>query len=347
MINFLCFGYEFYEFFCAHFFALLVFQSIVDNKALQHMKTDMDKISNLLEQLIQYSPLIAKEPSANAAEDITTVSDVVTNFDVQHFVGSYAMPWGINIALAIIIYLLGRMVVNVLLSIFGKIMAKSKYDDMLVDFLTSIVKAVLMLFVIVASLDQLGIDTTSLVAILGAAGLAIGLSLQGSLQNFAAGVMLLVFRPFKAGDFVDAAGVSGSVVSIGIFTTIMNTPDNKEIIVPNGAIYSGNITNFSAKPTRRVDMTFGIGYDDDLKKAKAVLEEMLNADERVLKEPKYTVAVGSLGDSSVNIVVRPWVKSSDYWGVLFDFTEQVKLRFDREGISIPYPQMDVHINKND
>lgn len=265
-----------------------------------------------------------------------------TNVDVANLIEVYALPWGINIALAIIIYVVGKLIVNMLVSVFGKIMAKSKYDDMLVDFLKSIVRAVLMLFVIVASLDQLGVDTTSLVAILGAAGLAIGLSLQGSLQNFAAGVMLLVFRPFKAGNFVDAGGVSGSVVSIGIFTTIMNTPDNKEIIVPNGAIYGGNIINYSAKPTRRVDMTFGIGYDDDLLKAKQVLEEMLQADDRVLKDPSYTVAVGNLGDSSVDIVVRPWVKSSDYWGLLFDFTEAVKLRFDQEGISIPYPQMDVH-----
>ena len=285
--------------------------------------------------------------TTDVSEQIASATEVVANFDVQNFVDTYALPWGINMVLAIIVYIIGKMVVGILVNVFDKIMAKSKYDDMLVDFLKSIVKAVLMLFVIVASLDQLGVDTTSLVAILGAAGLAIGLSLQGSLQNFAAGVMLLVFRPFKSGDFVDAGGVAGSVVSIGIFSTIMNTPDNKEIIVPNGAIYGGNITNFSAKPTRRVDMTFGIGYDDDLKKAKAVLEEMLNADERVLKDPKYTVAVGSLGDSSVNIVVRPWVKSSDYWGLLFDFTEAVKLRFDQEGISIPYPQMDVHLNKSE
>lgn len=299
------------------------------------------------QNFIQDASSESETATTDVSEQIASATDVVANFNVQNFVDTYALPWGINIVLAIIIYIIGKMVVGILVNVFGKIMAKSKYDDMLVDFLKSIVKAVLMLFVIVASLDQLGVDTTSLVAILGAAGLAIGLSLQGSLQNFAAGVMLLVFRPFKSGDFVDAGGVAGSVVSIGIFSTIMNTPDNKEIIVPNGAIYGGNITNFSAKPTRRVDMTFGIGYDDDLKKAKAVLEEMLNADERVLKDPKYTVAVASLGDSSVNIVVRPWVKSSDYWGLQFDFTEAVKLRFDQEGISIPYPQMDVHLNKSE
>jgi len=222
---------------------------------------------------------------------------------------------------------------------------KAQLDSILVDFISAIISSLLTLFVIIAAVGKLGVDTTSLVAILGAAGLAIGLSLQGSLQNFAAGVMLLVFRPFKAGDFVEAGGVSGSVINIGIFSTIMSTPDNKEIIVPNGNIYGDNITNYSAKSTRRVDMVFGIGYGDDLLKAKRVLTSMLDADERVLKEPAYTVAVGELGDSSVNLVVRPWVKSSDYWGLKFDFTEAVKLRFDQEGISIPFPQMDVHLDK--
>ena len=266
--------------------------------------------------------------------------------ELESLITTYVVPWGINIVMAIVIYIIGKMVVGILMSVFNKIMAKSKYDEMLVEFLSSILRAVLMLFVIVASLDQLGVDTTSLVAILGAAGLAIGLSLQGSLQNFAAGVMLLVFKPFKAGDFIEAAGTMGTVKSIGIFTTILNTPDNKEIIVPNGAIYSNNITNFSAKETRRVDMVFGIGYGDDLLKAKNILEEMVGADERILKDPAPQVAVSELADSSVNFVVRPWVKSADYWGVMFDFTEAVKLRFDQEGISIPYPQMDVHVQKD-
>ncbi|MDB2331348.1 mechanosensitive ion channel [Alteromonas sp.] len=265
--------------------------------------------------------------------------------DIERYINDYAIPWGINIAMAIAIYVIGRLIVGLLLSVFRRVMAKSKYDAMLVDFLEAIISALLMLFVIVASLDQLGVDTTSLVAILGAAGLAIGLSLQDSLKNFAAGVMLLVFKPFKSGDFVEAAGTSGTVQKIGIFTSTMTTPDNKEIIVPNGAIYAGNITNYSAKETRRVDMVVGIGYDADLKKAKTILREMLEADERVLAEPAPTVAVAELADSSVNFVVRPWVKASDFWGVKFDFTEAVKLRFDEEGISIPFPQMDVHLHK--
>ena len=268
-----------------------------------------------------------------------------TQEDIEMYINTYAIPWGINIAMALIIFVIGRMVVGVIISMFGKLMSKSKYDDMLVDFLKSILNAVLMLFVIVASLDELGVDTTSLVAILGAAGLAIGLSLQDSLKNFAAGVMLLVFKPFRAGDYIEAAGVAGTVKKIGIFTSSMNTPDNKGIIVPNGKIYGDNIINYSAMTTRRVDMTFGIGYDDDLLKAKTVLEQMVKEDERILEEPAPVVAVSSLGDSSVNFTVRPWVKKEDYFAVLWAFTENVKLRFDKEGISIPFPQMDVHFFK--
>ncbi|GEA05395.1 mechanosensitive ion channel protein [Alteromonas sp. KUL42] len=265
--------------------------------------------------------------------------------DIERYINDYAIPWAINIAMAIAIYVIGRLIVGGLLSVFRKIMAKSKYDNMLVDFLESILSAILMLFVIVASLDQLGVDTTSLVAILGAAGLAIGLSLQDSLKNFAAGVMLLVFKPFKAGDFVEAAGTAGSIGKIGIFTTTMNTPDNKEIIVPNGKIYSDNITNYSARDTRRVDMVVGIGYDADLLKAKRILQELVAEDERILPDPAPKIAVSELADSSVNFIVRPWVNSADFWGVKFDFTEKVKLRFDEEGISIPFPQMDVHLHK--
>ena len=184
---------------------------------------------------------------------------------MSQMMDTYVIPWGINIVMAILIYIVGKIVVGIIINVFGKVMQRSKYDDMLVDFIKAILNAILMLFVIIASLNELGVDTTSLVAILGAAGLAIGLSLQGSLQNFAAGVMLLVFRPFKAGDFVEAGGAAGVVKSISIFTTIMTSGDNKEIIVPNGQIYSGTITNYSAKETRRVDMVVGIGYDADLK----------------------------------------------------------------------------------
>jgi small conductance mechanosensitive channel len=265
---------------------------------------------------------------------------------MSQMMDAYVIPWGINIVIAIAIYIIGKMVVNVLVNVLSKVMTRSQYDDMLIDFVKAITRAVLMLFVIIAALDQLNVNTTSLAAIFAAAGLAIGLSLQGSLQNFAAGVMLLVFKPFKAGDFIEAGGAMGVVKSISIFTTIMTTGDNKEIIIPNGGIYGGNITNYSAKETRRVDMVFGIGYDSDLKKAKEVLKEILAADERILKEPAPTVAVAELADSSVNLVVRPWVATADFWAVKFDFTEAVKLRFDAEGISIPFPQMDLHVHKD-
>jgi small conductance mechanosensitive channel len=181
-----------------------------------------------------------------------------------------------------------------------------------------------------------------LIALIGAAGLAVGLSLQSTLQNLAAGVMLIIFRPFKAGDFIDAGGVVGTVENIQIFNTVMRTGDNREIIVPNGGIFGGTITNYSARETRRVDMVFGIGYDDDIRKAKEVIKGILDADTRILKDPAPLIAVGELADSSVNFNVRPWCKSGDYWDVYFDTHEKIKLTFDEQGISIPYPQMDVH-----
>ena len=266
----------------------------------------------------------------------------LNDFDINAMISTYVVPWGINITMALTIFIIGRIVVNILTKVMGKLMIKASVDETLVDFVKSIAHTVLLLFVIVASLNQLGVDTTSLVALLGAAGLAIGLSLQSSLQNFAAGVMLLLFKPFKTGDFVEAGGSSGVIQKVNIFTTTMHSPDNKEIIIPNGAIYNGNIINYSARDTRRIDLVFGIGYDDDIKKAKSILEKTVQADERVLSDPSPTIAVSELADSSVNFVVRPWVKTPDYWGVLFDLTENVKLAFDENGISIPYPQMDVH-----
>lgn len=267
------------------------------------------------------------------------------NIDITALFNEYVMPWGINIAMALVIFIVGRMVVGMVHSLVVKLMKRADMDEMLVSFLASILRWVLLLFVIIAAIGQLGVDTTSLVALLGAAGLAIGLSLQGSLQNFAAGVMLIVFRPFVRGNFVEVAGTSGSVELIGIFTTTLNTPDNKEIIVPNGAIYSDTITNYSARDTRRVDMVFGIGYGDDIHKAKQLLTDIVNADERVLQDPAPTIAIGELGDSSVNFLVRPWVKSADYWAVMWDTNEKVKDTFDANGISIPFPQMDVHVEK--
>nr|WP_202978352.1 mechanosensitive ion channel domain-containing protein [Thiomicrorhabdus sediminis] len=261
---------------------------------------------------------------------------------------AYVVPWGIKVLMALAIFVIGRWVVHIVVDLLKKLLKRSqKIDDMLIDFIGSIVNALLILFVIIASLDQLGVDTTSLVALIGAAGLAIGLALQGSMQNFAAGVMILVFKPFKSGDFIDAGGILGVVEKVQIFSTVMRTGDNKEVIVPNGGIYGGPITNYSARDTRRVDMVFGIGYDDDLRKAKQILLDLIAADERILKDPEPVVALSELGDSSVNFVVRPWVNSGDYWKVYWDMNEKVKLAFDEQGISIPYPQMDVHLHKTE
>lgn len=257
-------------------------------------------------------------------------------------VNEYVIPWSINIGMAVAIFIIGRMVAGIVVNIVRTLLEKSGTDDMLTNFVCSISKAVLMLFIVIAALNQLGVDTTSFIALIGAAGLAIGLSLQSTLQNFAAGVMLILFKPFKIGDFIEAGGNAGVVEKMTIFTTVMKTGDNREIIVPNGDIYGGTITNNSARDTRRIDLVFGIGYDDDIKKAKELLNEILAADERILKEPAPLVAVAELADSSVNFNVRPWVKSSDYWKVLYDITEKVKLTFDENKISIPYPQMDVH-----
>jgi small conductance mechanosensitive channel len=241
---------------------------------------------------------------------------------LSSLIDQYVIPWGIKIALALVIFYLGRVVVAMVVGAVRKLLSSRGMDEILVGFLSSILRWVLLLFVIIAALSQLGINTTSLVALLGAAGLAIGLSLQSSLSNFASGVMLIIFRPFTKGDFVEAGGATGVVDNISIFTTTMTSTDNKEIIVPNGSILSNNITNYSARPTRRVDMVFGISYDD-------------------------VIALGELADSSVNFLVRPWVKAEDYWGLLWDTTETVKLKFDEAGISIPYPQMDVHLDKGE
>lgn len=251
----------------------------------------------------------------------------------------------LSLLLALAIFIIGRWVASAIASLTSKALKKAKVDAILVDFLSGIVKAALVLVVIVAALGQLGIDTTSLIALIGAAGIAVGLALKDSLQNFASGVMLIIFRPFRSGDFIEAGGVVGVVEKITVFSTTLRTADNKEIIVPNGGIYGGTITNYSARPTRRVDMVFGIGYDSDLRKAKQILADLIAADSRVLPDPEPVIAVGELADSSVNILVRPWVNSADYWPFYWDMQEKVKLTFDEQGISIPFPQMDVHIAK--
>ncbi|MCP5143160.1 MAG: mechanosensitive ion channel [Gammaproteobacteria bacterium] len=258
-----------------------------------------------------------------------------------------AMTYGVKLLLALVIFVVGKWVARALVGGIKKAMGRAKVDETLIGFIGNIAYAILMVVVVLAALNQIGVQTTSFIAILGAAGLAIGLALQSSLSNFAAGVMMIIFRPFKAGDFIEAAGTAGVVEEINIFTTQLRTGDNKTLFVPNGAIMGGTITNVSAKPTRRIDMTFGIGYGDDIKKAKEVLADILAKDPRVLADPAPLIAVAELADSSVNFAVRPWVNAGDYWGVFFDTHEQVKLRFDAEGISIPFPQTDIHLIKAD
>jgi len=251
----------------------------------------------------------------------------------------------INAGIALAILIIGIWIAKRIKNIAGSVMEKRGVDPLLASFSSSIAHILIVVFVVIASLGQLGIQTTSLIAVLGAAGLAVGLALQGSLSNFASGVIIIALRPFKVGDFVEAGGVSGVVEGIQIFSTSMRTGDNKAIIVPNSAVTGGTITNFSAKDTRRVDLVFGIGYNDDIAKAKSILQRLVDEDDRILKDPATVIAVGELADNSVNFIVRPWTKSGDYWGVYWDLTEKVKLTFDKEGISIPYPQRDVHLHQ--
>jgi len=258
---------------------------------------------------------------------------------------TYISQYSLKIVSAILIFIIGKWVVKKLTVGAKKLMEKANIDKTLVEFAESLIYFALLLMVVLASLNTLGVNTTSFVAVFGAAGLAIGLALQGSLANIGAAVLIIIFRPFKVGDFVEAGGAVGTVDDINLFSTVISPIDNRTIIVPNSAIVGGNITNYSNKETRRVDHTFGIGYGDDLKLAKEVLLEILNSDERILKDPEPFVAVSELADSSVNFVTRAWVKSDDYWGVYFDLLERVKLTFDEKGISIPYPQMDIHTDK--
>lgn len=251
--------------------------------------------------------------------------------------------YGLKVIAALAILFFGRIVAGWMRKIAERMMTKGKTDPMIIGFVGSIIYVGLMVFVVLAALGQVGIQTTSFIAILGAAGLAIGLALQGSLANFAAGFLLIMFRPFKVGDFIEGAGISGAVESIQIFTTTLKTPDNKMVIVPNAKLMNDNITNYSAKETRRVDLTVGVSYDADLAQVKQILSDIASKDERVKSDPAPLIAVSELADNSVNLVMRVWTNTGDYWGVYFDCTEAVKLRLDEAGIGIPYPQRDVHL----
>lgn len=253
------------------------------------------------------------------------------------------VEYGAKIIGALLILIIGMWIAKSIKKGIIKLMQKKEVDPTLISFLSALLYVGLQAFVIVAALEKLNIKTASFIAILGAAGLAVGLALQGSLANFAAGVLMIIFKPIKVGDFVEAGGAVGSVVEIGIFTTILKSPDNKRIILPNAAVMGGKITNFNVNGTRRIEIVAGISYDDDIDKAKAVLNDILASDERILKDPAPQVALTEMADSSVNFVVRPWVNCPDYWPVFTETTELIKKRFDDAGITIPYPQRDVHI----
>ncbi len=282
----------------------------------------------------------AIEQAAEAALSVESPEEALTLLENSW---PLLQQYGLNVFWAIVIFVLGRWIAQRLTKALGKALAKTDMEDTLERFLCNMAYAVLMAVVIIAAIGKLGVETTSVLAIFGAAGLAVGLALQGSLSNFAAGVLIVAFRPYKVGDFIEAGGQTGTVDEVQIFTTTLKSPDNKKIIVPNSQIMSGTITNYSALGTRRVDMVFGCSYDDDVDTAFRVLQGIVEADSRILDEPAPTIALNELADSSVNFIVRPWVNSADYWDVYNDVTEQVKRKFDEAGLNIPYPQRDVHM----
>jgi small conductance mechanosensitive channel len=263
----------------------------------------------------------------------------------SEFLGTSGVAFLLSVVTALIIFYLGRWLAKLLTRLLGKLMARAKVDETLIKFAQNLSYAALLVLVILAALDSLGVETTSFAAIIAAAGLAVGFALQGTLANFAAGVMIILFKPFKVGDLVEAAGDTGVIEEIQIFNTVFKTVDNVKIIVPNGQVTSQTIKNYSSQAKRRIDLVIGCGYGDDLKAVKAYLEEILAKQEKVLEDPAPQVAVSELGDNSVNFVVRPWVKTEDYWGVRFDLIEQIKVGFDDKGFNIPYPQRDVHLHE--
>ena len=254
--------------------------------------------------------------------------------------------FGISFFIALCILIIGRQAIKIIIKIISSALERSNTEDTVRIFVTNLLNTLLMIVVFIAAINQLGIQTTSIIAVLGAAGLAIGLALQGSLSNFAAGILIVIYRPYKVGDYIQADNHLGTVDDIQIFSTVLRTPDNKIVVVPNGSIMDGSIVNFSQQKERRIDIVIGCSYDDDIDKVKEVLADVLSKDERILKEPKPRIALSELADSSVNFIVRPWVKNSEYLDVLYSLLEEIKKRFDQEGISIPYPQSDVHIHNH-
>jgi small conductance mechanosensitive channel len=262
---------------------------------------------------------------------------------VKEFLVTKGTAFALDLLAAILIFIIGRWLAKWISIIIGKVMTKARVEQILVTFVQHLSYFGLLAFVIIAALDRVGIKLTAAIAVLGAAALAVAFALQGSLSNFAAGILMVIFKPFKVGDFVAVAGVQGTVQEIQVLNTVLNSPDNVRIIIPNAQVTGGTISNYTANPTRRIDLTIGVSYDDDLKKAKQVIEAVLAADARILKNPAPVVAVSELGDSSVNFVVRPWVKPADYWDVYFDLTAKMKLAIEANGLTLPFQQFDVNV----
>jgi len=266
--------------------------------------------------------------------------------EIINQVTEMTVHYGPKLLGAIVVWIIGGLVIKAIGRGVEITLKKSRTDPSLMPFLTGVINGLLKVMLVITVLGMLGIEMTSFIAILGAAGLAVGMALSGTLQNFAGGVMILTFKPFKIGDVIEAQGYIGSVSQIQIFNTIMKTPDNKTIIIPNGGLSTSSMINYSTEATRRVDWTIGVGYGDDADKARAVIKRLCDEDPRILKDPEVFIAVSELADSSVNFAVRAWVNAADYWGVYFELNEKVYKTFASEGLNIPYPQMDVHVHKN-
>lgn len=285
-------------------------------------------------------PNAASEPAFDLSNlNMSTLQEILNK------VYTLLAEYGLKIVGSVLIFLVGRWLARLLTKFLNKAMTRAKMDETLVRFIDNLCYLGLLTFVVIAALSNLGVQTASFVAIVGAAGLAVGLALQGSLSNFASGVLMLIFKPIRVGDYVEAGGAQGSVKEIGIFTTILNSPDNVRVIVPNAQITGGTIKNYTVNGTRRLDMVFSVSYEDDLRKAKQVIEQVLAAENRILPDPAPVVAVSTLADSSVNFVVRPWVTVADYWPTHFDLTEKIKVALEANGLTIPFPQRDIHIKQ--
>ncbi|MFZ7108879.1 mechanosensitive ion channel family protein [Avibacterium avium] len=288
----------------------------------------------------------ATENTINLEAETSALIDKIHSIGMDNFLNEYVISYGTKILLALVIYLIGKRIARLFSRLLSKGVYHSTKDEMLQSFVKSISYFLFLLMVIIAALSQLGINTSSLVALIGAAGLAIGLALQNSLQNFAAGVMILIFKPFRKDDVVESGGIVGKVEQIGLLFLELRTGDNKTILIPNGKVFGDSITNYSSNATRRIDFIFDIAYKSNIEQAKAIVADILAQDPRVLKDPEPTIAVGALAANSVQLVVRPWVNTADYWAVHFDVTEKVKLAFDQAGIEIPFPQMNIHLPEN-